>query len=215
MRVKKFTNSILSSNSYVIFKQEERHAWLVDPGDSRQILDWLKENNKTVKGILLTHYHIDHIYGVNDIYEKFPELKIYANELSLAGLSSAKLNGSYYMEMSYVVGCKEIKIVTADSQIELFNDEQKVRVLFTPGHNNDCISFEIGNFLFTGDALIPGVKTHTKSKNSNKLIAQETIKGIFNQYDSRTIICPGHRAMTPLGEIQISEIFKPKHFTKG
>ena len=214
MQIKKFTNSILSSNSYVIFKEEERHAWLVDPGDSQPIFNWLTENNKAVKGILLTHYHIDHIYGVNDILEEDQSIDIYASEQSLDGLYSSKMNGSLYMEMPYEVTSKEIQIVDANTEIELFASDIKAKVLSTPGHDNDCISFEVGDYLFTGDALIPGVKIHTKSKNGDKLIAQETIKRIFNQYNSSTIICPGHKEMTPLGEIQITEIFTNTNFIK-
>lgn len=205
MQVKKFTNSILSSNSYVIFKDEERYAWIIDPGDSRQIFDWLKENNKTVKGILLTHYHIDHISGVNDFFEAYPSLKIYASELSIEGLYSPKLNGSYYMEMSYEVNCKEIQVVGSDSEIELFNSEQKASIIYTPGHNNDCISYKIGKYLFTGDALIPGVKVHTKSKNANKLIAHETISRIMVNFPEDTIICPGHKEICMLKDIELNE----------
>jgi hydroxyacylglutathione hydrolase len=208
MQVKKFTNSILSSNSYVIFTEEERHTWLVDPGDSHQILNWLVAHNKMVVGILLTHYHIDHIYGVNDICEEYPSLKIYASELSLVGLYSEKLNGSYYMEMPYVVDCKEIQIVKADSQIVLLNSEQKAIVISTPGHNNDCISYKIGKYLFTGDALIPGVKVHTKSKLGNKSIAQETINQIITNFPGRTIICPGHKEICLLKEIEVKELIR-------
>ncbi len=207
MQVKKFTNSILSSNSYLIFKEEEKEAWLVDPGDSRQIFNWLKTNNKTIKGILLTHYHIDHIYGVNDFYEEYKGSNIYASELSLVGLFSEKLNGSYYMEMPYVVSCNKIHLVGADSEIELYNSGQKATVLFTPGHNNDCISYEIGEYLFTGDALVPGVKVHTKSKLSDVFLAQESINSIIELFPGETIICPGHKEMTLLKNIKIEELF--------
>lgn len=208
MQVKKFTNRILSSNSYIIYKEDEKEVWLIDPGDSGPIMDWIKLKNKTVKGILLTHYHIDHIYGVNDFCEKFPELNIYASELSLVGLFSAKLNGSYYMEMDYVVSCEDIQIVVENSQIELFNSTQIAIVIGTPGHNNDCISFKIGKYLFTGDSLMPGVKVHTKSKKANNLIAQETISRIIENYPDNTIICPGHKDICLLKDIEVKELIR-------
>lgn len=206
MQVKKFTNSILSSNSYVIFKQEERHAWLVDPGDSRQIFDWLKNHDKMIKGILLTHYHIDHISGVNDFYKEYPSLKIYASELSLVGLYSAKLNGSYYLEMPYEITFKDIQIVDSNSEIKLFDSGQKAGVLLTPGHNNDCISFEMGKYLFTGDALIPGVKIHTKSKQGDKMQARKSIEKIINNFCPNTIICPGHGNICFLSDLAIDKL---------
>ncbi|HAF30217.1 MAG TPA: hypothetical protein DCG75_14340 [Bacteroidales bacterium] len=205
MLVIKFTNSIFSSNTYLIYREEEKDVWLIDPGDSSQIFKWLKINDKIIKGILLTHYHIDHIYGVNDFYEEYPGLKIYASEQSLVGLFSEKLNGSYYMEMPYVLTCKKIQIVDANSEINLFENNIKALVLYTPGHNNDCISFEIGKYLFTGDALIPGVKIHTKSKLGDKLLALESIDRIVNQYARDTIICPGHGYICLLGDLVIDK----------
>tara|TARA_B110000114_G_scaffold2002_1_gene1905 strand:+ start:6724 stop:7353 length:630 start_codon:yes stop_codon:yes gene_type:complete len=203
MKVKKFTNTILSSNTYLIYKEEENEVWLIDPGDSVVIINWIKANNKTVKGILLTHYHIDHIYGVNDFHEKFNDLKIYASRYTIEGLFSAKLNGSYYMEIPYEVTCKEIQIVDDNFEIGLFDSNQKANIIYTPGHNNDCISFGIDKYLFTGDALIPGVRVHTRSKQGDKLVAQESINRIFKQYSGDTIICPGHGEMTLLKEIKI------------
>ncbi|MFC2107371.1 MBL fold metallo-hydrolase [Bacteroidota bacterium] len=214
MQVKRFTNSILSSNSYLLYT-EENTVWLVDPGDSQPIMKWLEINSKSVKGILLTHYHVDHIYGVNDFCEEYPELKIYTSEQSLDGLFSAKLNGSYYMEMTYEVSFKDIQIVDSNSEIELFDSGEKAGVLLTPGHNNDCISFEIGKYLFTGDALIPGVKVHTKSKQGDKLIAHETISRIIEMFPGDTIICPGHKEIILLKNIKIEELFTNKIFEKA
>jgi len=215
MKVKKFTNSILSSNSYVIFKKEERYSWVVDPGDSYQIFDWLKNHNKQVRGILLTHYHADHIYGVNDICTEFPDALVFASNLSLEGLYSAKLNGSYHMEMPYELSCKEIQVIDNNSEIEIFDSGQIAKVLLTPGHNNDCISFKICQYLFTGDALIPGVKMHTKSKQGNKRIARETISRIIEQFPGDTIVCPGHKEMILLKNINIDELFVNKIFDKA
>ena len=184
----------------------EDTVWLVDPGDSQPIIEWLEVNNKSVKGILLTHYHIDHIYGVNDFYEKYPDLKIVASENTLLGLYSPKLNGSYYMEMPYEVSCKTIQIVETNSVIGLFSSGDQATVFYTPGHNNDCISYSVGKYLFTGDALIPGIKVHTKSKSGNKIVAKETVVKIFESFPGETIICPGHKDICLLQNIVMTEI---------
>jgi hydroxyacylglutathione hydrolase len=206
MIVKKFINKILSSNSYIVHTNDERNVWVIDPGESDQLLNWINENKKTVKGILLTHSHIDHIYGVNDICNEFQDLTIYASHFANEGMKSAKYNGSYYMGMSYVINHGNIDFVKENSTIELFKDKTIAKIISTPGHNNDCISFSIVNYLFTGDALIPGVKTHTKSKKSNKLIAIESISKILYNFTGDTIICPGHREMEILNLIEIPDL---------
>ena len=206
MFVKVFHNSILSSNTYVIYNNFDNSVWIVDPGDSEQLLNFIYENVKKVKGILLTHSHIDHIYGVNDLCKKFPDLIIYASELANEGMHSAKFNGSYYMEMSYIIKHEKISFVNENSVIELFNDKTIAKVINTPGHNDDCISFSINNYLFTGDALIPSVKVHVKSKKANRLIAIQSINKILNIFSSDTIICPGHNEMERLSLIEIPDL---------
>ncbi len=206
MKVEKFTNKILSSNSYIIHNDEDREIWLIDPGDKSQLLDWITLNNKTVKGILLTHSHIDHIYGVNAICAKFPGLEIFTSEQALTGFYSAKANGSYYMEMPYLVEHKKITIVEDNCEIKLFGNKFKAIVLYTPGHNNDCISFIINENIFTGDALIQGHRIHTKSKNSNKQSVINSIHKIMSCANENTIICPGHGDMVKIKNISIDDI---------
>ncbi len=206
MIVKKFINKILSSNSYIVHTNDERNVWVIDPGESDQLLSWINENKKIVEGILLTHSHIDHIYGVNDICNEFQDLTIYASHFSNEGMKSPKYNGSYYMGISYVINHGNINFVKENSTIELFKDKTIAKVISTPGHNNDCISFSIDNYLFTGDALIPGVKIHTKSKKSDRLIAIESINKILYNFTGDTIICPGHREMEILNLIEIPDL---------
>jgi glyoxylase-like metal-dependent hydrolase (beta-lactamase superfamily II) len=99
-----------------------------------------------------------------------------------------------------------INFVKDESQIKLFKNNTLARVISTPGHNNDCISFSIGNYLFTGDALIPNVKIHTKSKNGDRLVAIESIHKIINTFPGQTIICPGHGEMEMLNLINIPDL---------
>lgn len=205
MQVKKYVNKLFSSNTYLLYNEEET-VWIIDPGDSSQIIKWIRSNNKIVKGIFLTHYHIDHIYGVNDFYEIFPKLKIYASEFSLEGLFNSKVNKSYYLEDPYVIKSKEIQIVSEPFEMNLFSNREKLKVLNTPGHNIDCLSFEVNQFLFTGDALIPEVKVHTRSKLGDKKIAKETIDRLFKEFNNDIMICPGHGEMKLLGDINIKNL---------
>ena len=96
MKVVKFVNSILTSNSYIIYSDECDFAYVVDPGDSKSIVEWLKCNNRFLKGIFITHAHFDHIYGINDLQDKFPEINVFGSFYAREGMMSEKLNGSYY-----------------------------------------------------------------------------------------------------------------------
>lgn len=134
-------------------------------------------------------------------------IQIYASENAKEGMLSAKLNRSYYTENPFIVNCININIV-AEADTILLVPSHYANVLYTLGHNNDCLSFGIENNLFTGDSFIPGIKVHTKSKNSDKKQAEDSIKRIIEQFDDNTMIWPGHGEMTLLKEINIQSSIK-------
>ena len=208
MKYIRFTNSILSSNSYILYSDKNNYAWIIDPGDSEQILSWLHQEGKTVKGILLTHSHIDHTYGLNEICDEFPELEIYLSIHAGTILNSPKDNNSYYLEIDFKVTHSNINYVEDGNVIQLFNDNQTVKAIYTPGHNIDCLSYKVNEFLFTGDALIPGHRVHTKSRKADKDVAKYTIEGIFNNFPGNTLICAGHGEPQPLKHLTLTSLIK-------
>ena len=63
--------------------------------------------------------------------------------------------------------------------------------IFTPGHNPSCISWLMGDKLFTGDSYIPGIKTITNLPGADKKMAidsEEKLRKLGERYR----IFPGH-----------------------
>ncbi len=192
MFVKRFINNIFNSNSYLLFKPEEKKVWVIDPGSNTyEIISWIDNNNKNLAGIFLTHTHFDHILGLNDLREKYPNANLYASLLAKEGMNSAKLNGSLYKEIPFTITHNNYSILKENDQLELW-ENITLSVIETPGHDRDCLTFQIGKNLFTGDALIPGIKIFTKLKYSNKIQADASINKIIKKYDDDIIIWPGH-----------------------
>ena len=73
---------------------------------------------------------------------------------------------------------------------ELF-DGICLKVIATPGHNPSCLTFQIGDYLFTGDSYIPDVKVVTNLPGGNKKQAQESLSMILKLVEGKNI-CPGH-----------------------
>lgn len=206
MEVKVFVNSVFNSNTYLLFKVDKDSVWIIDPGSNfEQVEAWLKEKNKTIKGIMLTHTHFDHILGLNALMKSHPQVEVFASVFAAQGLKSEKLNGSLYMEIPFVVENVDIVIVKQDDTIELW-EGLNATVFETPGHDRDCVSYFIVDYLFSGDALIPGIKVHTKLKYSNKEKAKESIDGIRTNFNQKTIIYPGHGNACRLSEIDFAEL---------
>ena len=191
MHIQKFINSIFNSNSYILSNKESKKVYVIDPGDSEPLVACINENNKTLAGIFLTHSHFDHIYGVNDLLLCFPETKLFASFYAKVGMFSEKLNGSLYKEIPFVVDPSEVSEIEENDVILLWEDTT-LKVIETPGHDRDCVSFLVGKNIFTGDALIPGIKVFTKFKYSDKQQAANSINKVIKLSDDESVIWPGH-----------------------
>lgn len=166
--VHQFNNNLLQSCSYIV---ESDFLILVDPGESSPLIDFIIESKKKVKAILLTHCHADHIYGLGEILNKTPNIPIYCSQITSVGLFDSKLNLSflfpdYHLDIPHSL---EINVI---SEGEFMINELKIRVLDTPGHSDDCLSFFIGEHVFTGDSYIPYSKVFTKWPRSQKDLAE-------------------------------------------
>ena len=173
-----FVNNLFKSKSYLF------ENLLLDPGDR-----W--EGFLNVSTILLTHAHFDHIYGVNRVLELNPTAKVFTNEFGKRMLLDARQNLSLYHGSPFTLNYPE-KIVT------VFNGEEiegagglKAKAIFTPGHNPSCITWLIGNALFTGDSFIPGIKTVTNLPKGNKTEAEKSEK-LIKEISQGKVIYPGH-----------------------
>ena len=204
MNVQRFVNNIFNSNTYVLYQDVDNYIWVIDPGSSiNELIEWVERKEKILKGILLTHSHHDHINGLNDLIDKFSNVVMYASIFAKEGMMSSKINGSYYLETPFTIINPEFNIVKENDTIQLW-DEVILKVFETPGHDRDCISFLVEKNLFTGDALIPGIKVHTKSKHGDKIIAKETIKKMFELFQSNIMIWPGHSNNCLLSDVDKS-----------
>ena len=194
LKVSHIVNSVFTSRTYILTQEGSRSVWLIDCGDVPPIVDMLSSlggDSSMIKGVLLTHVHYDHIYGLPRLTEKFPSLRVYTNEYGKNALTDIRLNYSKYhndpieYESENVVTCDE------GTMIELFDGVQ-AKVYHTPGHNPSCLTYEVGDYLFTGDAYIPGIKVVTTFKGGDKVRAAESVERILQLAEGK-VVCPGHK----------------------
>ncbi len=182
MIIRQIVNTVFRSCSYVI--SHEGCSWLVDCGDLDQILPLV---DGKLQGVLLTHAHFDHIYGLNSLMILYPGLSVYTNQVGLDTLLNDKLNFSrYYGEPIIFNEPDRVKLVEDREWVELF-DGIRAQAVFTPGHSPCCVTWIIDDSLFTGDSFIPGVKTVTNIPHSNKDLAAESEALISELAEHRTI----------------------------
>ncbi len=158
---------------------------MIDPGDV-----W--EGFNGVRAVLLTHAHFDHIYGMNELVKVSPEALVCTNDAGRDMLLDARKNMSFYNETPFVFDRPEqIRVVNDGDEVELGNG-LVAKAIFTPGHNPSCITWVVNDMVFSGDSLIPGIKTVTNLPGGNRSQAV-TSEEIIRQLAVGRTIYPGHK----------------------
>lgn len=118
---------------WTILSEESRSCWVIDPGDHTPVLDYLRMENYSLSGILLTHHHHDHQGGVAQLVQVFPSIPIF---------------GPKDTRMPLVTH-------TASSGETICIASYNFTVLAIPGHTSSHIAFYAPKeqVLFCGDTL--------------------------------------------------------------
>jgi len=130
----KIIKCLQDNYSYVIIDENNQSACVVDPSESKPIIDFIDNNKIDLKYILNTHHHHDHIGGNLELKKKY--------NCDVIGFKDDK---------DRIPG---INILVENNQIwQKGNFEAKI--YHTPGHTSGHIAFHFfkEKIIFTGDTL--------------------------------------------------------------
>ena len=159
-------------DNYIWAISDDCSLWVVDPGETKPVLQHLERNALNLAGILLTHWHADHQGGVEDLIVKYPNAQVIGSAKTLKGPSQPVQDGQH------------IDILGA-----------KFLVVEVPGHTLDHVayfsdsSFFDGPVAFTGDTLFAAGCGRLFEGSPNDMF--ESLKKI-NQLPERTRIYCAH-----------------------
>lgn len=197
MNVKSLELGPLGTNTYLVEKDGD--CLIVDPGhDSPQLDDFIKD--KSIKYILLTHGHFDHIGGLEKV-QKATAAKTVIHELDAEMLRDGNKSGhtDFYIRPQTPMQA-DIKLKGGET---LPFGKGSIAVMHTPGHTHGSVVyiFEEDKVIFTGDTLFKLSVGRTDfcdgdvRENSRK--EMESIKKI-SELHGDYVIYPGHGESTNL-----------------
>ncbi|MDI6603543.1 MAG: MBL fold metallo-hydrolase [Thermoanaerobacteraceae bacterium] len=204
LEIKRYVVGLFQSNCYIITNTNSKESVVIDPGEMiPSLIDYIQANKYKLKYILLTHGHLDHIGGVEELREKTG---------APVAISSYDAEMLYDPELNLsAMGYGEIKVKPADILLNdgdiLYIGDIKIEVLHTPGHTPGGISFKIDNILFTGDTLFKGSIGRTDFPGGNYEEIINSIKDKLLTQDDNTIIYPGHGEVSTIGYEKIHNPF--------
>jgi glyoxylase-like metal-dependent hydrolase (beta-lactamase superfamily II) len=190
-------NQPIDSNCYILHQAGKEVCVIIDPGTngSEDVIKFLELHGLIPGYIILTHEHFDHVWGVQSLVDKY-YCKVICSNLCGRRISSAKSNLSFfYDQLGFTVKADTLPSELLTNGLSFYDSQ----IVFknTPGHTDSSICILTGDFLFTGDTLIPGEKIVTKLPTGSKEAFSTTLswmKELFTA-DYYTVY-PGHGAPT-------------------
>jgi glyoxylase-like metal-dependent hydrolase (beta-lactamase superfamily II) len=201
-----FPVGLLQCNCTILGDEQSREAIVVDPGyDIPRILATLAKHQLTVRQIVVTHAHIDHIASALDLKQITGAPILYsAADLPLAAMMD---------EQAAWIGVEPPTVKPPDhSPADLESISVRgldAQVIHTPGHTEGslCLHLPSESLLLAGDTLFAGSvgRTDLPGGNHGKLI--RSIRERLLPLPDTTLVIPGHGPATTIGEERVSNPF--------
>lgn len=209
LQIHQLTFNPFAENTYLI-EDEDKHAIIVDPGmygpgECQRFQDYVQHQGIKPVKLLLTHAHLDHVFGVdwvNKTYQITPQL----NKEDAFIYNSAQATAMQYgLQMESL---PEVDLsLEADSSISFGG--QEIKCLFTPGHSPGSISFysKEDEWVIGGDVLFQGSIGRTDLPGGNYQTLIDSINNQFMILSDDVRVYSGHGPMTNIGQERISNPF--------
>lgn len=198
-----FIDGQFAENGFVISIVDTPHCWIIDPGfapSPERMIAHIQEKELKPDALILTHGHLDHIAGVPDIMNAFPDLPVYIAQGAKPALTDPQENGSANYGLALTVGEFETVDMPHGSELKLADSEWLV--LDTSGHAPGSRSLyceEVG-VVFVGDALFQQSIGRTDFANSDHDELIRNIKEKLFTLPDETRVFSGHGPVTTIGD---------------
>lgn len=161
--IKTFYDPATFTLTYVVYDEDSRDAVVIDPvldynpiGSAvsdesfQKVVDFVAENDLKLHYVLETHAHADHLSSSQLFRDEYPGIKVAISERITTVQKTFKT--VFNLEESFVTDGEQFDYLIKDFE-ELKAGTLTIKALPTPGHTPACLSFLIGDAVFTGDAL--------------------------------------------------------------
>ena len=189
---------LLQCNCSILGDETSREAIVIDPGDDiARIVTLLEKHHLTVKQIIITHAHIDHIAGAHRLKELTGAPILY-NQLDLPLVKMMDIQAGW-------LGIPTPKVSAPDEDLA---DGKTISiaglsgtVIHTPGHTqgSSCLYLPDQTLLIAGDTLFAGSIGRTDLPGGNTPQILKSIHDRLLPLPDDIKVIPGHGANTTIG----------------
>jgi glyoxylase-like metal-dependent hydrolase (beta-lactamase superfamily II) len=196
---------MLQCNCTIIGDPLTREALVIDPGDEvTRIMDLLGRHKLTVKAIVSTHAHIDHVGGLSKLH-RFTGAPVLMHQEDLPLYQAMEMQAAF-------LGVAAPEITSIDDLLKegdtLRWGDYEARIIHTPGHTPGSVCLyvpqEAGTIklvapqLYAGDTLFAGSIGRTDLWGGSMDQIMDSLRGKLLQLPDTTIVYPGHGPTTTI-----------------
>ncbi len=175
-----------ANNAYLITAKADRSSIIIDtPDEPHELIAAARQT--TVRAVLITHNHWDHLEGFEDVLNVF-RVPVGISDQDAPAIEGKTTGGAIDVSDGNVVEICGISLTA----------------IFTPGHTDGSTCFVLADpdgvqHLFSGDTLFPGGPGRSRSPEAFAQLL-ESITSKLYLLDDDTAVLPGHGDFTSIGE---------------
>jgi hydroxyacylglutathione hydrolase len=206
MILESFPVGPLQCNCTILGDEVTHEAIVVDPGDNiPEILSRLHKHSLTLRQILITHAHIDHVGGAA-LLKKATGAPVFLNQRDLGLLDMMQMQAAWLGVPTPEVAPPD---ASADDGLAIGLSALPAEVLHTPGHTpgSICLLFPDQQLLLAGDTLFAGSIGRTDLPGGDGRQILRSLRDRLLVLPDTTRVVPGHGPETTIGEERQSNPF--------
>jgi hydroxyacylglutathione hydrolase len=201
----------LRCNCTILGDEVTHNAIVIDPGDNiPEILSRLQKHGLTLRQIVVTHAHIDHVGGAA-LLKRATGAPVLLNQRDLPLLNAMEMQAGWLGVATPQVAPPD---ASADDGITIGLASVPGEVIHTPGHTpgSICLLFPSQDLLVAGDTLFAGSIGRTDLPGGD---GQQILRSLRNRLlvlPDSTRVLPGHGPQTTIGQERQSNPFLQPQF---
>ena len=197
-----FTFGPFQENTYLITNQQKQ-CWIIDPGmydpaETEKFITYISTHQLIPQAIINTHAHIDHIFGVQPLIDKFNiPFAIHPKDQPI--LDAATMSAAMF---GLKIGTTPKPTFYLKEKQDLPLGDESLQVRLTPGHSPGSVVFYYpqGHWLIGGDVLFAGSIGRTDLPGGNHPTLLHSIRTQLFTLPPETTVHPGHGPATSIAE---------------
>jgi len=206
MILESFPVGPLHCNCTILGDELTHEAIVVDPGENiPEILSRLEKHGLTLRQIVITHAHIDHIGGAAQL-KKATGAPVLLNQKDLGLLNIMEIQAGWLGVPTPEVAPPD---ASAEDGLAIGLSSLPAEVLHTPGHTpgSICLFFPNQHLLLAGDTLFAGSIGRTDLPGGDGRQILRSLRDRLLVLPDATRVLPGHGAETTIGQERQSNPF--------